>query len=297
MMNEVVSKELARWWLFRCISCSEASLTVQLRAFGIEEPLYEQALHVFSGGFMHLGYACGLLTGTAVAAGILTSKRFADSETASAAALDATRQLVKAYPEIAGSIDCRKITEISLNNFRGRLRYVRKGKGRECGRYHIKWAFRAQQVIEQALAKYEQHPATNACANCAVNTMKKLAPSIGINEKDTTMVAGLAGGIGLSGNVCGALATWVFVLSISRYKKRNPEKRDSRLQAAFQELLGTQYRGAATRLQTAFRERFGSDLCLDIVGRSFRNIQEHSEFIEQGGCQEVMDFVVNFVGD
>ena len=90
-MDEGISKDLAKHWWLHCIACSEASITTQKRGFGIEEPAYEQALHAFSGGFMHLGHACGLLTGAALAAGFLYLARFDDDDNRSAAALDIIR--------------------------------------------------------------------------------------------------------------------------------------------------------------------------------------------------------------
>jgi hypothetical protein len=93
-------------------------MTTQMRGFGMEEPVYEQALHAFSGGFMHLGHACGLLTGAALAADFLAKARFADNETRPTAALHTTIQLAKAHPELAGSVNCREITEVNLTNLR-----------------------------------------------------------------------------------------------------------------------------------------------------------------------------------
>ncbi len=102
-MNEKVSRKLAKYWWLRCVGCSEASLTTQMRGFGFEEPVYEQAIHSFSGGFMHQGHACGLLTGSVLAAGFVAQERFQDDETMSGATLHAAIQLTKAFPEYSGS--------------------------------------------------------------------------------------------------------------------------------------------------------------------------------------------------
>ena len=71
--------------------------------------------------------------------------------------------------------------------------------------------------------------------------------------------------MGLLGNVCGALASGVFALSLTRYLGREGDKRDSQLKGALQELAGATYRGAPTELRLAFADRFGSDQCIDIV--------------------------------
>lgn len=152
-MSEAVSKEIAKHWWLQCAAYAEASVTTQLRGFGFEEPGYEQVLHSFSGGFMHLGHACGLLTGAAIAPGFLARARFDDHETRARAALYATAQLARAYPEFAGLVDCREITGMSLTSQSRRLRYLKEGKGRMCGRLHLKWTPQAHELIEAALTE------------------------------------------------------------------------------------------------------------------------------------------------
>lgn len=68
-MSGSVSRNLAKYWWLRCVACSEASMTTQMRGLGIENSICEQAMPAFSGGFMHLGHAGGLLTGASLAAG------------------------------------------------------------------------------------------------------------------------------------------------------------------------------------------------------------------------------------
>jgi hypothetical protein len=294
-MDEGISKDLAKHWWLHCIACSEASITTQMRGFGIEEPAYEQALHAFSGGFMHLGHACGLLTGAALAAGFLSRARFDDDDTRSAAALDATIQIAKAHPELTGSVNCREITKVSLSKLSGRLRYLQQGKGRLCGRLHIKWAFQAHELIKKTLTKFSERKQVKGCTNCAVQTLRKMVSSVGMKAEDSVLVAGLAGGVGLLGNVCGAMAASVFALSATKYLRQNGKKRDSQVRGAFQELAGTNYRGPATRLRHAFIDRFGSELCSKIIRRHFQDIADHSAFIEQGGCQATIEFIADWI--
>jgi len=293
-MGEGISRDAAKYWWLRCVACSEASLTTQLRGFGICEPAYEQAIHAFSGGFMHRGYACGLLTGTALAAGFVARKRFSDDETRSGAALNAAMQLAEAYPELTKSINCREITETSLTKLRGRLRYFRQGQGRMCGHLHLKWAPRARLVIDRALEQYGEGRQAGSCANCAVRTMRELESSTGMKAKDSALVAGLAGGVGLCGNVCGALATAVFAISTGYQSRGDQKKRDSRLRGSLEELVGAEYRGAATQLRLEFVRRFGSELCVDIIGRNFHDAADHSTFVERGGCELVTKFVADW---
>jgi hypothetical protein len=304
-MSEVISRELAKHWWLRCVACSEASMTTQMRGFGIDEPAYEQAIHAFSGGFMHLGHACGLLTGAVMAAGFVARSRFDDDGTRSGAALFAAIQLAKAHPELitkahpelTGSGNCREITEMSLTKLSGRLRYVQQGKGRMCGRLHVKWAPKAQQVIDKALMEFAERRPAGSCANCTVQTMRELKSSVRMKAKDSVLVAGFAGGVGLLGNVCGALAAGVFAMSAADHLGPKHRKRDSRIRGSFEELAGVNYRGAATRLRLEFVRQFGSELCINIIGRRFRDAADHSTFVEQGGCENVRKLVIDWTAE
>ena len=294
-MREVISRELAKNWWLRCVACSEASMTTQMRGLGLDEPAYEQAIHPFSGGFMHLGHACGLLTGAVLAAGFAARSRFDDEGTRSGAALHAAIQLARAYPEVAGSADCRDITGVSLASLGGRLRYVQRGNSRLCGRLHLKWAPAAQRLIDTALTEFGARGSAGPCANCAVRTMRGLESSTRIKQGDAVLLAGFAGGIGLLGNVCGALTAGVFAMSADEQLGREQGNRDSRIRGSLEELAGASYRGAATRLRRGFVGQFGSELCVDIVGRRFQDAADHAAFIQQGGCENVTNFVADWM--
>jgi hypothetical protein len=295
MINEGVSRDTAKYWWLQCVSCSEASMTTQMRGFGLEEPVYEQGLHSFSGGFMHLGHACGLLTGAAIAAGFLARERFDDDEARAAAALYATIRLAKVHPELAGSVNCLDITDVNLTSLSGRLRYVKEGKAQLCGRLHLKWSPQAHELINKSFSEFKENIQIRDCANCAVETLGQIVRSTGLEERDLTLVAGLAGGVGLLGNVCGALASGVYAVSVSRYYKHNVKERDSRLKGSFYELVGAGYRGSATQLRLKFIDSFGSELCSQITQRKFSDMEEYSTFIKHGGCKEVIEFVTAWV--
>ncbi len=293
-MGEGISREIAKYWWLRCVACSEASMTTQMRGFGINAPPYEQAIHPFSGGFMHQGHACGLLTGAVLAAGFAARSRFDHDRTRCGAALHAAIELAKAHPELAGSVDCREITEVSLTKLSGRVRYIQRGKGRMCGRLHLKWAPQAQQLIEQALLEFGERRPVGSCANCSVRTMRELESSVRLKAGDSVVVAGFAGGVGLLGNVCGALAAGVFAVSAEDQLRRDQMNRDSRIRGSLEELTGANYRGAATRLRLEFIGEFGSELCINIIGRRFQDAADHCAFVEQGGCENVTKFVADW---
>jgi hypothetical protein len=215
--EDCISWEQSKYWWLNCIACSEASMTTQMRGFGFVEPSYEQAIHAFSGGFMNLGHACGLLTGAALATGFLARSLFNDEKKITEATLYTAIQITNEYPELSGSIDCRDITGISVATHNGRFKYLKQGKAKMCGRLHIKWAPQAHDLIEKSLTEFESFNSSKECTNCAVLTMKNLVNRGIIRKEDSMLVAGMAGGVGLSGNVCGALAAGIFALATHSY--------------------------------------------------------------------------------
>ncbi len=294
-MNQGVSRELAKYWWLRCVACSEASFTTQMRGFGFEEPAYEQAIHAFSGGFMHQGHVSGLLTGAVFAAGFVAQERFQDHEKRAEATLHVAEQLAKAYPEDSGSINCREITESNLTSWPGRLIYVKEGKGRMCGRLHLKWAPKAHQIIDKSLIEYGENEPIEPRVNCSVKAMHELELKFGMKEGISTLVAGFAGGVGLCGNLCGALAVGAYTISLIQQFDRKKKKRDSRIRGSIEEVFGTNYKGNLTQFRLDFVRKFGSELCSDIVGRHFKDSRDHSEFLKKGGCNNLINFVNDWV--
>ncbi len=293
--NKTVIRKQAKYWWLNCIACSEASMTTQMRCFGFEEPSYEQAIHIFSGGFMHLGQACGLLTGATLAAGFGARARYKEEKLITEAALNATIRLTEAYIELAGSINCCDITEVSFSTLHGRLKYLQDGKGKMCGRLHLRWASLANDIIEKVLAEFSSQTSTKGCENCAVQAMKRLVNAGIVKNEDSVLVAGLAGGIGLSGNICGALAACVFAVANNSYSNRKNKKRDSKLKGTLQEIFGINNYGLPAQIRQMFINEFGSELCAEISKKKFTNIQDYSLFLKNVGCAEVIEQTSSWV--
>lgn len=282
---------LAREWWLRGVSCSEASFTTHNRCAGIEAPLEEQASHLLSGGLMHRGDACGLLSGAVLSAGLQAARRFEDNATRAAATLHAAVRLAEAFSEASGAIDCWEITGQSLVRLGEKVRYVRDGKARQCGRLLMKWASRTDALIDTALTEFEARGRTQNCANCAVQTFERIASEQELARSGTTYVAGLAGGVGLRGRSCAALTVGIFVLTLRHYSDRRRPRRDSQLLGRLHELGLASFRRRPARLLEHFQRQHGSDLCSEIVGRLFTTPEDHASFIADGGCREVIDFV------
>jgi len=166
-----------------------------------------------------------------------------------------------------------------------------------CGRLHLKWAPQAQQLIDKALIEFRERRPTGECANCAVQTLRGLEFSVGMKAGDSVLVAGLAGGVALLGNVCGALAAGVFAMSVGHHLSQEQKKRNSRIRGSLEEITGVNNRGDPMRLRRAFIRQFGSELYFDIIHRHFRDALDHSQYVEQGGCDHITEFVAKWIMD
>ncbi len=101
---------------------------------------------------------------------------------------------------------------------------------------------------------------------------------MGASDAQMVMGAGFAGGLGLSGGACGALgaAIWMKTLAWCRdhpgtFAYTNPEANPV-LEA---------FRGAT--IEQVF--------CSAITGQRFLTIDEHTEFIKNGGCADLIELL------
>ncbi|MDP6832387.1 MAG: C-GCAxxG-C-C family protein [Alphaproteobacteria bacterium] len=292
-----ISRDQAKQWWLRCVSCSEASATLINRDGGDEAPLIEQASHLFSGGFMHQGHACGHLWGAALVAGNRASRTVRGEHAKSAAALHAAIRLAEAFSEDGWSFTCRENTGVELTSLAGRLRYLRSDKPRACGRKALAWTSQASAAIDTALSEFDPDSVVKPCANCAVECLRWVALPAGVQADDRFVVAGLAGGLGLRGDVCAAISVGVFALSLQYYADRPGARRDGMLRAAIQELNLIDYglRRQPQQMLGDFAARFGSLRCEDITGRNFENIDDHTLYVTGGGCRDVIEFTADWL--
>ena len=279
------------YWFNRCLSCSEAMFTILNRACGAVLETEEQAAHALAGGVLRQGHACGLLWGSALEAGLRARSGYADDpETAGVAAVIWSGRLVEEFRSFAGAVNCREIIQGPLNTMKGRLAYIISGKPGLCARNAVGWWERADKIFQETL-----EPGLGAKSagytNCAVEMMKRLEGPLGLVPEDKVLAAGFAGGLGLSGNACGALAAAIFALGLKYYRGRKAG-RDTFRQALLQEIgIGADFIQAPARLRQAFVGRYKTELCREIAGTGFDSLAAHSAFLSEGGCRELLDHV------
>jgi len=253
-------------------ACSDTLFHVLSRAFGHPQLAEEHACMPFAGGIAQHGYQCGMLWGAAIAAGAEAHRRFGAGPRAEAATIRAARQLVAAFRAREGTVDCLDITDIDKSSTRWQLvkYFLLKGGTVGCFRMAARYAPAALAAIEAAFAAGAPEPPAPPVSCAAL-----LAEKLGLAPLQRTMVAGLAGGLGLAGGACGALgaAIWAHARgSGARGDKR--ELKDPRTLALIERVL----------------ERSDYELeCAAIVGRRFDSVADHAAHVAGGGCAELIE--------
>jgi hypothetical protein len=258
-------------------ACSDTLFVVLDRAFatssqdGKRSP-EEKASMLMAGGILQHGYQCGALWGATLAAGAQVFRCAGSGPQAEAQAILAAKALVAAFREQNGSIDCSDLTEPELvSSWRLIKFFLLKGGFVRCQLLVARFAPLAFRAVKAALA---EKPATVARAG-PVSCAALLARKMGASEEQAMMAAGFAGGIGLCGDGCGALAAALWMLGMKalgtagKLEFRNPQ--------------------ALALIDKFLRAANHSFECSEIVGRKFESIEDHARHVQSGGCASLID--------
>lgn len=232
----------------------------------------EHAVQPLAGGIVQHGYQCGMIWGSALAAGAEAHRRFGAGPEAETRAVAAGRRLVDAFRAQNQHTDCFDIT--GLDDQSSTLKmisvFLLRGQTIACFRMAARYAPVALREIDAAMSApaAEAPPAPASCA-------AMLARRMGASEKHAVMAAGLAGGIGLSGGACGALgaAIWLQGMEVLEEGGKVPYKSPSALDAIDRFLKCTGYEFE----------------CTAIAGRKFGSIGDHAGYLRDRGCAKVLD--------
>lgn len=252
-------------------ACSGALFLYINRVNGHPKEDLAPSIASLSGGIVQKGYQCGMLWGATMAAGAESYRRHKNTNHAIAGAITASQNIMQSFSERTKCINCREITNTEWSNKGSIFKYMVTGKMFKCLNIAKKWAPEAQQSSEEGL-----NNSTKELPDHAVSCASEVAGRLGADKEEANMVAGLAGGMGLSGNACGALGAAVWIKSIA-WTKENPDSRDI-------------YNPYAKKTLEAFEHETKSKyMCKEICGKSFNSIKEHTDFIDSGGCSRLID--------
>ncbi len=257
--------------LFRKLgSCSHTYFHILNREFGHPNETEERAADPLAGGIYQQGYQCGMLWGSSLAVGAESFRRNDDRDKAVGVAIKATQNIMKSFTRRAKSIECYDLTECDFSSKISMAKYFFSGKFLSCFNLAEEWAPEAIRAAEEGLDR-EWTDLPRPCLSCASEVVKKM----GASEEETATVAGFAGGLGLSGNACGALSAAIWMKNLERCRKQ----------------AKTSYRDPDSEetLEAFYTATDYEILCNKITGRHFETVDNHTEFIKNGGCNELIN--------
>jgi hypothetical protein len=252
-------------------TCSRTFFYILDREFGHPLEEEEKAIDPMAGGILQQGYQCGMLWGASMAVGAEAFRRNRHPGRATGLAILATRQLMDSFVQRTDSIECEDITRCDFTEKKGLIKFLLSGRFVGCFRLAGRWAPEALRAAGEGLAR-EQEEFPEESLSCASEVVRKMGGS----QEEMMMVAGFAGGLGLSGSGCGALAAAIWKNALIQNRQETGKS------ASFD------VHNDPTLL--AFYEETGYDMeCHTICGQRFNTLEAHTEFIGNGGCSKLID--------
>ena len=233
----------------------------------------EQAAMPFAGGMLQHGYQCGMTWGATLAAGAQAYRLLGPGTQAESWAIIAAQGLVETFRAHNKHLNCTDLTGIdkSSSTMQMTTYFLLKGGTVSCMRMAVKYAPAAFNTIHAALSRNDvtAPPAPVSCSAL-------LAHKMGASDLHTTMAAGFAGGMGLSGGACGALgaALWITGMNIikdgvDKLEFNNPKTAE--VISRFVKCTGYEFE------------------CSKIVGRRFADVADHAAYVCEGGCSKIIE--------
>lgn len=250
--------------------CSRALFFMLNREFGFEKENEDKASDPLSGGVYQQGHHCGMLWGASLAVGAESYRNYGSLELSVGPTIETTGRLLTSFVKRAKSSHCSDITNCDQTSKLGLLKFFLTGKPISCTNLAAKWAPEAVLVASETLSSY-QTVAQAEYLSCASEVVKKM----GGTEEEMAMVSGFAGGLGLSGGACGALSAAIWMNTLSRVKKNT-------YKSALSDPV------VANILQKFYENTDYEIECSKICRKKFESVEEHSEYIKNGGCEKLI---------
>ena len=255
-------------------TCSRTLFFILNRKFGYQKEIEERAADPLAGGIFQEGYQCGMLWGAALAVGAESFRRNKNHDQAVGIAIKTTQGVIESFVRRTKSPDCYDITDCDFKNKLSMAKYLITCKFLSCFTLAEDWAPEAIQSAKQGLDNEYTDLPQNAIS-CASEVAKKM----GASDEEIIMVAGFAGGLGLSGNACGALSASIWMKNLDRCRKN--------IKTSFKDPE------AEKTLETFYEATNFKILCSEITGECFNCIEDHTEFIKNGGCDKLINVLAN----
>ena len=256
-------------------TCSRTFFYLLNKEFGHPKDEEEWAIDPLAGGILQQGFQCGMLWGVSMAVGAEAYRRNKSLDEAISSTIIATQHIMKSFVNRTNSIECADVTKTDFNNKWSFAKYMLSGKFTSCFRLAGRWAPEAVQTAKEGL-NIKQDKLLKNPISCASEVVKKMGGS----DEEMAMVSGFAGGLGLSGNGCGALAAAIWMNSLNEYIK--PTGKSAPYKPETNEVLQKFYKETEYEME-----------CSALCGRKFETIEEHAEFIKNGGCSKLINLLAD----
>ena len=251
-------------------TCSHTFFHILNREFGHIKELEERAADSLAGGIMQKGHQCGMLWGASLAIGAEAYRKCDNQNQAISVAVNATQKVMSSFAKREHAINCKDITHCDFSSKLSMAMYFLSGRFLHCFKLADQWAPEAVQSAIKGLSNKDQ--SDKKCISCATEIAKKM----GASNEEIIMVAGFAGGLGLSGEACGALSTAIWIKSIKWCRENG--KKSSMTNPYSKKTLNTFYQATNSKI-----------LCSNITEKYFNYISEHTTYIENGGCSKLIE--------
>lgn len=256
-------------------TCSRTFFYILDREFGFPLDEEEKAVDPLAGGILQQGYQCGMLWGASMAVGAESLRRSKNPGQAIGIAILATQHIMLSFVNRTKSIECEDITNCDFTNKKSFVKYMLSGKFVNCFKLAGKWAPEAVDAANEGLS-LDQTGQPGESMSCASEVVRKM----GASDEEIVLVAGFAGGLGLSGSGCGALAAAVWMNALIHNRKQTGKP--------------ASYDPATDLTLKIFYEETDYEMqCEKICGQQFKTLDDHTEFINNGGCKKLIDVLAS----
>ena len=273
--NKIKLNPRKTFW--KCGTCSRAMFHLLNYEFDNIKPAEEKASDLLAGGIAMKGQQCGMLWGGALAIGNESFNKYNDRDEATKAAVNASKYLIESFHHSAGTVNCRDITKVDWEKKSHFVIFFLKTVAQgfifsPCFNFIEKWTPEAIEAARKGLS--EKTTQNQPCLSCASEVLRKM----GASDEASLTVAGFAGGIGLSGKACGALSAVIWYKMLEWGKKNSGKTPSMFNNPEIKEILKTFYSHTGSEM-----------LCHKISGRKFTTINEHAEYLQNGGCRVLLE--------
>lgn len=256
-------------------NCTKALYHVLNGELGNQANAEEEASDLLTSAISEKEYPCGFLWATALAVGTEAIKRFENTEEAMNAAISTSAKVSQSFVHQNKGDICWDITNVKWDSkveqgIYFAKRFILGPSYGSCFNLIDRWTPEAIRTIKSSFN--ELAPNNSPTMNCASEVVRKMGGS----EKDAIVVAGFAGGLGLSGSACGALsaALWYRKLASLRASGANGLNSDPNIRKV---------------MRTFYIQTDSEISCEKICGKKFKDSNDHSDYIRNGGCRSIIE--------